>query len=1028
MGAVASRYIDRATGLRVRCFGLLVAGLVACAPALALERNRTITQFYHRAWTVTDGAPGQISALAQTTDGYIWLSAAAALYRFDGVRFERFEGASGDILPMGAVSALKALDDGSLWIGYQFGGASVLKNGRLANYTEREGMPVGTVYGFAVDGQHAVWAATVKGLMRFDGASWQPVAADWRYPEGKSKAVFVDRDGLLWAATGETLMTLAPGTHEFKDTGQRTGWVVQMAQAPDGTLWAADAFGAVDAIASPGGGPPQRAASIRVESGGIVFDRDGALWVGSLGDGLRRVAFPERAQPLQSGSSEIPVEMFTHIDGLSADYVWPLIEDREGSLWLGTSGGLDQFRSSALVPALFPPGSHDLALVAGDDGGVWAGTTNRAMMRLKNKIITSVDGAARTTAAFRASDGTAWLGGRHGIWRIDNDVPKLVAPLPEGVGDVDVQSLLVDRSGVVWAGVTSSGVFRYANGAWSRVDDPALAVGSRKLLTALVMLEDANGRIWLGYTRSALAMIDGGKVKIFSADDGLDLGNITALRQGKRTLWIGGERGLAHFDAGRLQTIDVDGEPMRGIAGIVETADGTLWIHAIPGVFRIAAAEVARALADPSYRMRYRLFDFLDGLPARPTQLRPLPSAIEGTDGRLWFATSNGAAWIDPKSIATNALPPPVAIESLDVGGRHYPAAPSITLPERTKQLEIDYTALSLSVPERVRFRYRLQDSDGDWQDAGTRRQAIYTNLGPGRYKFQVAAANEDGVWNDTGAALDFEIAPAYYQTWWFRALYVIVAAGIIWLMFYLRMLGMVARVRERLEERHNERERIARELHDTLLQSIQGLILRFQAVAEEMPQQSTVRGAMDRALDRADDVLVEGRDRVRDLRSSIGSGKDLAEAFSNVGVELSVDNAAEFRVVVEGVPQALDADVGDEIFRIGREALINAFQHADANTIETEIAFESDALRVRVRDDGVGIATHILDAGSRPGHWGLPGMRERATKIGAQLRVWGGAGSGTEVELRVPANVAYLADPAPSWWQILRRIAGAGR
>jgi signal transduction histidine kinase len=249
-----------------------------------------------------------------------------------------------------------------------------------------------------------------------------------------------------------------------------------------------------------------------------------------------------------------------------------------------------------------------------------------------------------------------------------------------------------------------------------------------------------------------------------------------------------------------------------------------------------------------------------------------------------------------------------------------------------------------------------------------------------------------------------------------------------IWLMFYLRMLGTIARVRERLEERHNERERIARELHDTLLQSIQGLILRFHAVAEEMPRDSAAHIAMDRALDRADDVLVEGRDRVRDLRSAIASGDDLAQAFSNIGAELSADRAAPLRVVVEGVPAPLDADVGDEIFRIGREALVNALQHARAQTIEIEIAFEPDALRVRVRDDGVGIGADILDAGSRPGHWGLPGMRERAAKIGAQLKVWGGAGSGTEVELRVPASVAYPADAPVSWWRILRRIAGAGR
>jgi signal transduction histidine kinase/ligand-binding sensor domain-containing protein len=1020
MGASFHRDSNRAAR-QARCVWLAIAGAIACTPVSALDRDRTIAQFYHTAWTVREGAPAQISALAQTTDGYIWLAAAAALYHFDGVRFERFEGTAGD------VSALKALDDGSLWIGYEFGGASVLMDGRLTNYGDREGMPVGTVFGFAADRQHAVWAATVKGLMRFDGSSWKSIGSEWNYPDGKSRAVFVDRDGTLWAATGETVMSLAPGARRFEDTGRRAGWVVQMAQAPDGTVWTADAFGAVQAIASASGGAPATASVIRVESGGLLFDRDGALWVGSLGDGLRRVAYPERAV-VDPDSGEIASEAFRHVEGLSADYVWPVIDDREGNIWLGTSGGLDEFRNSAIAPALFPPGSHDIALVAGDDGAVWAGTTNRALMRLRNKTVTSTDGAMRTTCAYRADDGTIWLGGQQGIWRIVEDRPTLVTGLPEGVGAVDVQSMVMDRRGVLWVGITNAGLFRLDGATWSHVDDQAFSIGSRKLRTPLVAISDAQGRILLGYGRGGLVMIDGAATKVFATDEGLDLGNVSALKQGSRTIWVGGERGLASFDGSRFQTLGVEGKPLRGVVGIIETADGSLWVHAVSGVLHFSAAEVAHALADPTYRMRYRLFDFLDGLPSGPTQLRPLPTAIEGSDGRLWFATLNGAAWIDPKSIATNVQPPPVVIESLSVGDKRFPVASGLKLPERTKQIEIDYTALSFSVPERVRFRYRLDDVDGNWQDAGTRRQAIYTNLGPGDYRFRVVAANEDGIWNETGAVLDFEIAPAYYQTWWFRVLYVVLAAVVIWLLFHLRMLAMLSRVRERLEERHNERARIARELHDTLLQSIHGLMLRFQTVADEMPAGSEVRNAMERALDRADEVLDEGRDRVSDLRSSIDSGEDLAQAFKNIGEQMATEHDVEFRVLVEGEEQRLDADVCDEIFRICREALVNAFQHAHAALIEIEIAFETEALRVRVRDDGVGIDADILEAGCRPDHWGLPGMRERALRIGARLDVWGSAGSGTEVELRVPASVAYLAESGRSWRQLVRRIVGAGR
>jgi len=1013
-----------------RILRIAFACVLVHAPAFALDRDQTITQFYHTAWTVRDGAPGQISALAQTRDGYVWVAAAASLYRFDGVRFERYQGIGDERLPFGSISALKAFDDG-LWIGFQFGGASLLKDGTLRNFDEQEGIPAGTVFGFAVDHDSTTaWAATARALVRFDGTRWEKIGAEWDYRADGAKAVFFDRNGVLWVSTGETLLTLAPGERKFKSTGLRAGWIVQMTEAPDGTLWAADAFGAVQPVALPNGGAPAHATSIHVESGGLLFDRDGSLWIGSLGDGVRRIPYPERLGDQRIERFDTATEIFTHADGMTADYVWPVLEDREGSIWFGTSGGLDRFRRGSMVAAEFPDGSHDLALVADNDGAVWAGTTNRPLMRLDGKTVTTKDGATRTTSAYRAADGTVWLGGRQGIWHVSDGVPIHVADPPSDVPDSDVQTMVVDRTGALWVAITGNGLFRLAGGVWTRQDDPALPLNTAgKPQTPLIAMSDAGARLWFGYTRNRIATVDGETIRVLSDADGLDLGNVTALTQGARTIWAGGEHGLAYFDGKRFNTLVVEGsEPLRGVVGIIEMANGDLWLHGVPGVFRIAASEIERAMSDASYRMRYRLFDFLDGLPARPTQLRPLPTAIRSADGRLWFATSNGAVWIDPTHIPTNPLPPPVTIESISAGGRVYPAVSNIELPERTTQLAIDYTALSLAVPERVRFRYRLRDIDSEWQDAGARRQAIYTNLGPGRYDFQVVAANDAGVWNDAGATVGFAIEPAYHQTWWFRSLYLLAGVLAIWLVGYLRMRQTLARMRERFEERHLERERIARDLHDTLLQSIQGLILRFQAVAEQMTAGSAPRIAMDKALDRADGVLVESRDRLRDLRSSIESGGDLGQAFSSVGQQLLEDGNTEFRVVVEGAPQPLDPGISDEIFRIGSEALINAFQHAGASEIETEIAFEPDALRVRIRDDGRGIASEILDAGGRPGHWGLPGMRERAAKIGAQLRIWGGSGSGTEVELRVPASVAYVGAPALSWRQLLRRIAGAGR
>ena len=398
---------------------------------------------------------------------------------------------------------------------------------------------------------------------------------------------------------------------------------------------------------------------------------------------------------------------------------------------------------------------------------------------------------------------------------------------------------------------------------------------------------------------------------------------------------------------------------------------------------------------------------------------------VAGDDGRLWFATSNGVVWIDPERIARNPLPPPVSILSVKADGRRYEPVLDVTLPLHPANLEIDYTALSLTIPERMRFRYRLEGVDEHWQDVGTRRTAYYGNLAPGRYRFQVIASNNDGVWNERGASLELVVPPAVHQTWWFRTLCVMAGLLLLWLLYLLRLRQLTAKRRGRLEERHAERERIARELHDTLLQSVQGLVLRFQAVAEQLPEHELARQAMEKALDRADQVLAEGRDRVMELRSPVHEGRDLSDALVQVREELAEDIPMSFRLVLEGVPRELDADVHCEIFLIYREALLNAFQHAGGTAVEAELRYGSDALHLRIRDDGAGVGPEILETGGRPGHWGLAGMHERAARIGATLKVWSRTEVGTEVELKVPAAIVYRQRPKATWWG---RLKGAAR
>jgi signal transduction histidine kinase len=339
-----------------------------------------------------------------------------------------------------------------------------------------------------------------------------------------------------------------------------------------------------------------------------------------------------------------------------------------------------------------------------------------------------------------------------------------------------------------------------------------------------------------------------------------------------------------------------------------------------------------------------------------------------------------------------------------------------LALPPLTRDLQIDYTALSLTAPEKMRFRYRLEGHDRAWREVGTRRQAFYTDLPPGDYRFNVIASNNDGVWNEQGASLDLSIAPTFYQTQWFAGLCIALAAATLWLLLWLRGKQIETRMRVRLEERVLERERIARDLHDTFLQSVQGLVLRFHAVLGRLPQESVAGRMLEQALGRADEVINEGRDRVYNLRQSAQASIDLPQALTAAAEELAETSDTKFRVLIEGTPRPLHPVVREEAYRIGVEALSNAFRHAAARNIEVLVEYGRKSLGLRVVDDGRGYDVAVLEDLVAQGHFGLAGLRERAHRIRAQLEVSSRAGAGSAVELRVPASIAYATGRGKPW------------
>jgi signal transduction histidine kinase len=540
--------------------------------------------------------------------------------------------------------------------------------------------------------------------------------------------------------------------------------------------------------------------------------------------------------------------------------------------------------------------------------------------------------------------------------------------------------------------------------------EPRLALNGA-LPTAITVGPD--GAAWFGYD-DALVRLVGDALQTFTPENGVRVGRTTTLHAGPSgRLYVGGEAGFARFDGQRFVQMTAEHEDVfQHVSGVVETVAGDVWLNGGRGLVQLPAPELAQAPARGPLRPHYRLLDWRDGLPGIALQATPVPTLVQDARQRLWVATNGGVAWLDPGRSVGSQRAVAVDILGLRAGERTYRPAPDLVLPAGTRSAVIRYSALTLTAADRARFRYRLDGVDSDWQEADTRREATYANLGPGDYRFRVLAANSDGVWSSEEAMLPFRIAPLLWQQPLFAAGCAAAVLGLLALAYLLRTRAIAAGLKRQLEARHGERERIARELHDTLLQSTQGLILNIQGAVSALPAADGVRVQVERLLDRADEVAVEARERVMDLRTSAVDGQQLLDALEALGKSRATEGVA-FCAMGHGQPRRIERTVADQLGCIAQEALRNAFAHAQARRIEVVLSHGFFELVLTVRDDGVGIPEVWAADGGRPGHWGLAGMRERAQAIGARVHLLRPHQGGTMVEVRVPAAIAYVRDGA---------------
>ena len=981
-----------------------------------LNRDLPLHQLNHRAFTSAEGAPSNIFTLAQTSDGILWIGGATGLTRFDGARFMPYPGSSEEPLRSTLITSLAAAPDGGLWIGFNFGGASFLKGGHVRNYVAGDSLPDGAVVQFAWDRDGSLWACVRGGLAHFDGERWEKVPVETKV---YCRGVLVDRRGTLWVATEDALLARVAGERRFREVERLEFGQLgapALAEAPDGKIWAT-AYKAQKLIRIDRPAALQGAVVVTVSGftdqrmGALAFDEEGNLWTTPSGvRDAKKVLLRVAARELgREGEHQVMVtpDIFSTSDGLSGD-VYASLKDREGNVWLGTARGLDRFSQSNVMRG--PASCGSPALAAGDAGALWLACPDvpAATSELRDGAVVSEQKTPAFYVAYRDPGGKVWFGGSSELGHIERG-RVVLTPLPPQLSGTAVQALVRDRSGAMWVSVIAKGLFRYLDGEWSEYGDSALP-----RTYPVVEVADDSGTLWFGYPDSRIARLQGGLVQLFDKTHGLEVGNVQSILAKGEDVWAGGELGLAHLHHGHFVPIHrTSGAPFRGISGIVQARSGDLWLNGIDGIVRVPRQEIGHVNLDPAYPVRCDIFNYLDGVSGTAAQFRPQPSAIETTDGRLWFSMSGGVVSIDVAHLARNTLPPPVTIWSLTAGHRQFADLGSeLRLPIHTSNLQIDYSAGSLTVPERVRFRYKLEGSDREWQDVGTRREALYNNLGPGRYTFRVIAANNDGVWNTKGASVEFTIPPAFYQTRWFYALCALACVALFTGLYRVRVRQVAAQVRGRLEARLAERERIARELHDTLLQGVQGLMFRLHAVRELLPgRPEDAVQALKGALQCGDQAIAEGRAAVQDLRATTLAPGDLAEALMALGPELLPEGLAQqpsYHVLVEGKPQSLIPLARDESYRIAREAVRNAIQHARARRIEVEVVYGEKSFCLRIRDDGIGVDARVLEASRRGGHWGIPGMHERAESFGAHLEMWSEHGAGTELLLEIPATAAY--------------------
>ncbi len=949
--------------------------------------------------------------MAQGRDGFLWLGTSTGLYRFDGLIFERFEPVDADTGRSLQITAVLAARNGDVWVGYDYGGIGLLRNGKL-----RDANPwpaKGSVQAMVEGSDGAIWfasnsyAANVVG--RLLNGRWEMFDVGKGILQEPVQSLLPVADGGLFIALFRTVLKFDSTKDKFFPIGRTAEFSAALAQDPNGRIWLGDDTGLQRFDRKSPIANLQRSNEV-FELRRMQFDRDGSLWITGQAGGITRIP----ALGKQGLSENIyRAETFGTEQGLTSLQTLSVLEDREGNLWIGTRFGLDRFSANDVAQTSFKEGMMSGFTLTGPTNPFvhFAGVSG--IYRLgKNITEPKLIFPAKLTGALCDNGRELLVLTANGDFLVGPNGPRRLTK-PKDLQNTALVVCAADDSGTFWTGKQE--LFRVSGTTLK----PATGAIGRSNLASTMLRSDNNGGLLVYLALRDLIQVSGNSVKKIWAGSNISIGFIKTSVSTSSGFIFGGEFGIARYENGNFTSLTTKDYPfLANVTGILQTSEGRSWIIGAAGIVAIPTEKLAAAFDEPGIELPYRTFGYQEGFRGRMSAYDTNDIA-QDERGRLWFATNLGLAFIDPARLVHNALAPPVIIRSFQANG----TARSISngdlhLPIGTNRIEVGYTALSLTDATANRFRYRLDGVDQDWVEAGNARQAVYTNLAPGEYAFRVTGSNNDEVWNVKGARLNFTIAPAFYQTGWFFTLCIVALGYVGWLFYRRRIRATADRTRARIETQVAERERIARELHDTLLQGVHGLMLRFQAVADRFDTGAAARAELEKALEHGDDVLIEGRDRVLDLRSQIKTGnlEELLRSYQEfTGIPLSVTSEGS---VIEICPT-----IATEIAAIVKEALINIGRHARAAEASVTINYGLTVLTITIQDNGIGISPSIREALGRAGHFGLVGMRERSYRIGGGFVINVPAGGGTAICITIPASIAYSDTAANfSWWHKLAK------